>query len=187
MPIKLLNRIKDSEIDIELKNKTINRVNECINFLNKKLKLKVKLESEEPVVFFKNSKTAGYVWRGKYGDRIFLNWILLKENEEMFLKEIIPHEVCHLFQYTIENVDAVYHGKVWKELMGYFNLAPNIYHDFDTINAKRKLKERDTFKYICNCSKHILSEKQHEKALNGTKFICKKCKSNIVFLSKMDK
>lgn len=183
MSVSLKNKVVTAAIEKpDLYNRVIERIKECVEIMNKKMNCNLVLEKNEIAVFFKDSKKGGYVWPHKYGYRVFLNWVLVKENENNYLKTVIPHEVCHLFQCFLYGEATKSHGREWQKLMRIFGLEPIRCHDMDVQNARMKKNERE-YKYICNCQKHVLSSHSHrEICLKRVKYHCKKCKGELVFL-----
>jgi predicted SprT family Zn-dependent metalloprotease len=61
---------------------------------------------------------------------IQLNLFLLNGHPDEFLKQVVPHEVCHLLcSCKFPMADA--HGQEWKRLMRAFGLVPDRCHSMD--------------------------------------------------------
>lgn len=136
-------------------------------------------EDIEPLVFFKESRTAGYVWRQKYGVRVFLNWPLLKANEQDFMVDTIPHEIAHLFQDILAPAERT-HGPIWQKLMRRMGLNPERTHSCDTTEARR---DKQLFTYVCACKKHYVSKIIHNKIQRYRQIRrCKLCHKSIAYL-----
>ena len=71
------------------------------------------IPTDQMLVFFSGSTTAGYVHPKRFGNRVFLNLTLVQENEAEFMRETIPHAYQRpqsLAWYTLEKTDeAVRH------------------------------------------------------------------------------
>jgi SprT protein len=180
MSVTLKNKVVTAKLENpELFKRMEERVRECFQILNAKLNKSIRPEISEPLVMFKDSRTGGYVWPTKYGNRVFLNWTLVKENPNYYINDTIPHEVCHIFQRYLYPRSSS-HGIEWKTLMRMMGLRPERCHKMDTSNARR---DRGlSFTYICNCQKHHLTKVKHNKFQSGLKYICKKCRKTLVFL-----
>ena len=172
--------LKNKNITLAFRNRALvervkNRVAECIAKFNAITGANIELENDEPIVFFEKSRTAGYVWPNKYGNRVFLNAPLLETNEEDYMRETIPHEVAHIFQTKLKASDPV-HGPFWRGLMRSIGIAPQRLHNYDVSVAVK------TFKYVCSCRKFDVSKILHRKMQNGQIRRCKSCRKNLVFL-----
>lgn len=181
MAVQLKNKVVTASIENPVVfQKMVNRVKECFDILNNKLNQNIQPENIEPVVMFKDSKTGGYVWPQKYGNRVFLNWILVKENEQRYIDITIPHEVCHIFQTHLYPRSSS-HGIEWKTLMRMMGLRPERCHNMDVSNARRD-KNKKEYTYICNCQKHVMSQIKHNRIQKGAKYVCKRCRRPLVLL-----
>jgi SprT protein len=85
----------------------------------------------EGVKFFSRSKMAGYVIPSQ-DNIVYLNLDLFKANFPQFVKDTIPHEVAHLFAYSLVGRREGHHGPTWKNVMrNVFRAEPNRTHSFD--------------------------------------------------------
>lgn len=173
--INLKNRVEPT--DSSLVQIALDKIEECFELFNKVTGKNLVLAPVDPLVFFNQSRTGGYVWPNRYGHRVFLNWVLFKENTEDYLRQTIPHEVAHIFQRAIAPNERS-HGPVWQSLMRKVGLQPRRCHNYDVSTSARY----EMFTYICTCQKHQVSKVIHNKILKGQKRYCKNCKSGIVFL-----
>lgn len=168
----------------ELVKRVLDRVRECFQIGNSKLPdIHCAPDPHKMVVFFEKSRLGGYVWE-KYGTKVFLNWPLLLNNEESYMTDTIPHEVCHLFANAILKKSGrreTSHGPVWKKTMrSVFGLAPIRCHQMDTSTARR---DKETVRYICTCMKHDLSKIVHNRIKNGRNYRCRRCGSILTQLN----
>lgn len=99
------------------------------------------------------------------------NPILLDDNVDAFLKEVVPHEVCHLLTFKLFGKVRP-HGKEWQNLMQMlFDLEGQTYHQMDVTKVKGKI-----FHYECGCGPIELSIRRHNKVVrNKQTYICRKC------------
>ena len=100
------------------------------------------------------------------------NPILLDDNVDVFLEEVVPHEVCHLLAYWLFGKVRP-HGKEWQNLMlELFSLKGRTYHQMDVTKVKGK-----SFNYRCQCGPIELGIRRHNKLLTGKQiYVCKKCR-----------
>jgi SprT protein len=134
----------------------------------------------EGVRFFTKSKTAGYVIPSQ-NNLVYLNLELLKKNLDHFQKDTIPHEVAHLFAFKIASKDEGHHGITWKSIMrNIYGVEPNRCHAMNTDGVGKKVKK---YKYICNCSKHLVGSVRHKKIQEGkSSYRCRSCRKTLTFL-----
>lgn len=104
------------------------------------------------------------------------NPILLDDNVDAFLKEVVPHEVCHLLTFKLFGKVRP-HGKEWQNLMRMlFDLEGQTYHQMDVTKVKGKI-----FHYECRCGPIELSIRRHNKVMrNKQTYICRKCGHSLI-------
>lgn len=126
-------------------------------------------------------KTAGLAYLTSW--EIRLNSVMLAQYGEVFLQEVLPHEMAHLFVYryfTIEQKRKAVkpHGNEWKTMMlQVFEQEPKRTHNFEY-----EQKTVITFEYRCHCQAHYLSIRRHNKVQRlETRYICKRCKQLLSF------
>ncbi|WP_088329138.1 SprT family zinc-dependent metalloprotease [Lacimicrobium sp. SS2-24] len=108
---------------------------------------------------------------------IRLNPVLLAENTEEFMREVIPHELCHLLVWRLycrgmRTRSVKPHGKEWKTLMrDIFGLQGKACHqmDIDSVQGRQ-------FDYRCECGPLKLTIRRHNNVLKGVRYICRACK-----------
>lgn len=146
---------------------TVSKLNSIYNF-----------NMPNPSIYFDlNDFEAGYA---KYKSMsIHFNPILANENWNHFLAEIVPHEVCHigvwyLCEYSKKSFPKFNHDPIWKKMMIDVGATPNITHNYDLSNLrKKKIKQ---FAYSCSCSTPtIVSSIVHNRILKGALYRCYKC------------
>jgi predicted SprT family Zn-dependent metalloprotease len=151
------------------------RIEECFSILNSKTGLNLAVPTSDPLIFFSGSRTGGYVNPSKHGNRVFLNWVLFKENEENYLKVVIPHEVAHLYQRAVNKMESS-HGPTWKRMMNMIGLPAVRCHQMDTSNASRGRMSRN-FELVCSCMTHKVTANIFNKVVNGQRRTCKRCRT----------
>jgi SprT protein len=137
----------------------------------------------EGVKFFSRSKMAGYVIPSR-DNIVYLNLDLFKANFPQFVKDTIPHEVAHLFAYSLVGRSEGHHGATWKSVMrNVFRIAPNRTHSFDLSVVDLP---KSQYKYICVCQKHFIGTRIHNQIQQGRVYKCRNCKKDLTFLAKND-
>lgn len=161
------------------------------------VKAELFLDRELPmpqIRFDLSGKTAGiFQYRTLQGSRgrrmdtnalvVRLNTTLLFNHSEVFIKEVIPHEISHLAAYSHYGTQVRPHGKEWQNLMeNCFGLPANIYHNFPVSNARRHARP---YAYQCVCGTHYFTARRHKNRLRGSQYICHKCKSTLAYIGKL--
>ncbi len=102
---------------------------------------------------------------------IRLNPVLLVDNLELFLHEVIAHELAHLLVFARHGRGAP-HGKPWQVMMRQvFGLEPRVTHRLDISKLQGPL-----FAYRCACQEHHLSVRRHNRVLRGqSRYLCRHC------------
>ncbi|MCL1074644.1 SprT family zinc-dependent metalloprotease [Shewanella dokdonensis] len=97
--------------------------------------------------------------------------VLLSENSNTFIREVVPHEVCHLLCHQLYG-KVKPHGAEWKQLMQQlFQLPGNTTHQFDTTSVTPKGK-----RYRCACGEVELTLRRHNKIVRGqARYRCRHC------------
>ena len=101
---------------------------------------------------------------------IKFNAILFKQNKEVFINQVVAHEVAHIIAYQ-QYGKVRPHGREWQHIMEViFNCPATTTHSLDISDVIGK-----QFSYQCLCSTHQLTIRRHNKILKGTQYLCKKC------------
>ena len=102
---------------------------------------------------------------------IRLNPVLLVDNLELFLHEVIAHELAHLLVFARHGRVAP-HGRAWQAMMRQvFGLAPRVTHQLDISSLQGPL-----FAYQCACQEHRLSLRRHYNVQRGqSRYLCRHC------------
>ncbi|WJY15599.1 SprT family zinc-dependent metalloprotease [Pectobacteriaceae bacterium CE90] len=124
----------------------------------------------EPTVnYYQRGLTAGSAWLKTW--EIRLNPILLKENQQTFIDEVIPHELAHLLVFSRFGRTSP-HGKEWRWMMEeVLNVPARRTHRFEITSVQGK-----TFPYQCSCRQHDLTLRRHNRVVRGeTEYRCRYC------------
>ncbi|GIU25500.1 SprT family zinc-dependent metalloprotease [Shewanella sp. MBTL60-007] len=108
-------------------------------------------------------------------NKLRFNPKLLQDNQQAFLEDVIPHEICHLLAFQLYG-RVKPHGREWQSLMqSLYGRVPRTTHSFDT-----RAVEGKTFEYHCQCGPIKLSIRRHNKVVRGeTQYRCRKCGSKL--------
>ncbi|MCG9728317.1 SprT family zinc-dependent metalloprotease [Shewanella sp. Isolate13] len=104
-------------------------------------------------------------------NKLRFNPKLLNDNQQAFLDDVIPHEICHLLAFQLYG-RVKPHGREWQSLMqSLYGRVPRTTHSFDT-----RAVEGKTFEYHCQCGPIKLSIRRHNKVVRGeTQYRCRRC------------
>ncbi|WP_281259780.1 SprT family zinc-dependent metalloprotease [Bowmanella denitrificans] len=114
-------------------------------------------------------------------NHIRLNAQLLADNPEEFMREVIPHELCHLLVWQLYGRGTLRnpvrpHGPQWKELMRrLFGLQGSACHQMDISKVAGR-----QFTYHCHCGPVQLSIRRHNRVLQGVSYQCRHCRQTLV-------
>lgn len=164
----------------EIKSETERIIRACLDKLGAKWNRTFPMPKVD--YFSLTGTTAGEADSSKY--LIRLNQTLLMQNWELFKKQTIPHEVCHLVANKLW-VRPLAHGEQWKSLMLTLGCSLEACHKFDTALALAE-KGKISFKYQCFCRigntpdspfrTWAVEEKKHKALKAGKgKIVCPKC------------
>lgn len=112
-------------ISAELRERTEQKVKALLHLASQNWGKKFKMPE---IRYDLQGKTAGLAYEKRWLLRF--NLVLFVENQEKFFNETIPHEVAHLVAGKL-NAPKQMHGKEWAEVMRFFGVEPNCYHDYD--------------------------------------------------------
>jgi len=135
-----------------------------------------------PVTFNLKGRTAGiYRWNPVNGFcSIRLNNILLKENEDVFIEQTVPHELAHHITRVLYGRVSP-HGREWKSVMIRLGVSPTRCHDYDVTNSQVRRGTR----YVYSCDKcgkeHNITAYKHSRA---SRYRCK-CHGDITFTGRV--
>jgi SprT protein len=146
-------------------------VKSCLSKAEKKLQQDFTM----PAIFFnQRGKIAGSARLQK--NELKFNPVLLNDNLQVFLDEVVAHEVGHLITFQLFG-KVKPHGKEWQQIMTQvLNVAAKPYHDMNVEKVKGK-----TFIYQCQCGPTELGIRRHNKVVRGTQqYSCKRCRQILV-------
>ncbi|MCL1050274.1 SprT family zinc-dependent metalloprotease [Shewanella abyssi] len=108
-------------------------------------------------------------------NKLRFNPLLLKDNQQAFIDDVVPHEICHLLSFQLYG-RVKPHGVHWQRLMRQlYHRQPRTTHSFNTQSVEGK-----TYEYLCGCGSVNLSIRRHNKVLRGeTQYRCRKCGHNL--------
>jgi SprT protein len=155
----------------ELQAMVVVRVEDCLNLASRHFQRDFPL----PEINFKQrGKIAGCA--RLQTNQLRFNPVLLADNLEIFLNEVVPHEVCHLLAHQLYG-RVKPHGNEWKTLMSeLFNLKATTKHSMDVSKV-----QGESFEYLCKCGSVTLSIRRHNKVLrNKQNYICRRCNQILV-------
>lgn len=112
-------------------------------------------------------------------NEVRFNPVLLEENQQEFIRQVVPHELAHILVYQhFGRVQS--HGKEWRMMMEtVLGVPADIYHCFNTRSVQQQ------FTYRCACQTHQLSIRRHNAVMrNKRSYICRLCKTTLQFLEK---
>ena len=162
----------------ELKRKVNERIDELIEMTMKRWG---KSGIVYPKVTYKlKGHTAG---RASYiKEEVMVNYYLLDNNEEHYLKTTIGHEYAHLVAFKYFGWKAVGgkpHGSHWKAVMRSFGLKPSRCHSYKTKSARKTRK----FLYYCpSCEKDAnVSTVIHNRIKKGRVYQHRGCSKPLKF------
>ncbi len=116
--------------------------------------------------------------------QIRYNALLLNENTEDFLKRTVPHEVAHVIARVYYGRNIRPHGPEWQSVMQFFGADASRCHSYDTQRSStRKLQQ---FRYVCDCTEHLLTSIRHKRSLAGQRYRCRKCKNPLKLVVSTD-
>lgn len=148
-------------------------MSECIHHASEQLNQSFQFPN---VSFNQRGKIAGCARLQK--NELRFNPVLLADNHQLFLDEVVPHEVCHLLAFTLFG-KVLPHGKEWKALMRrLFHLDGQTYHKMDVTKVSGK-----HFQYQCLCGPVNLTIRRHNKVKRGEQqYSCRRCKTVLTAL-----
>lgn len=70
------------------------------------------------------------VWAYAYGTEcVRLNFGACLARPELYLSDIVAHEICHVVQAHVDDSETLDHGPVWARLMGEIGLEPKEFYE----------------------------------------------------------
>ncbi|QSX33103.1 SprT family zinc-dependent metalloprotease [Shewanella avicenniae] len=142
------------------------RINECYQLAEQHFR---KSFTRPSVHFSLRGKAAGTAH--PIQQMLRFNAVLLEENPNVFLSEVVPHEVCHLLTHQLYG-KVKPHGIEWKALMQQlFQLSGKVTHQLDISSVTPK-----GVMYRCHCGPLELSVRRHNKVMRQqAHYQCRRC------------
>ncbi|AZG72041.1 SprT family zinc-dependent metalloprotease [Shewanella livingstonensis] len=108
-------------------------------------------------------------------NKLRFNPVLLAENPEVFVNEVVPHEISHLLCFHLFG-KVKPHGKEWQSVMlTTFNIAPKTTHQLNTQSVSGQ-----QFEYFCGCGSIHLTIRRHNRVVRGqTQYRCRRCQQTL--------
>ena len=149
---------------VDLKNKIINRVEECLTIASSK----TGQSFAEPTIHMDlKGHQAGQAIPGRWLLRF--NPVMAAQDPERFVYEVSAHEVAHLVTYKVwKTLD---HGEDFKKVMSWLKVSAQRCHNFKS-EPSRKIRRYD---YFCSCNNHSLTSIRHNRVLRGQRYHCRNC------------
>lgn len=167
----------DAALTESIKQAVFDRIDAVKKEFESKLKFNI---PSIPVKFTKRGNCAGVYYYNRFENGINFNLKLLIENQDEFIKNVVPHEYCHYVNHFIASANPNSlktlkpHGKEWKSLMRFLGLEPKVSHQY-------KVPAQKIYKYLCGCPDGVLVGPIINKKISLTKktqrkkYSCKKC------------
>lgn len=130
----------------------------------------------EPKVCYKQKGTiAGSASFNRW--EIQLNSTLLIENGQIFIDEVIPHELAHLISFRYFGKVAP-HGHEWKYIMtAILGVPAKRTHSFNILSV-----QTSSWLYRCKCQQHLLTIRRHNRVVQGkAEYLCRCCGERLVY------
>ncbi len=122
-------------------------------------------------------QAAGKAW--PQSNRLAFNALLYQQNQTLFLRQTVAHEVAHLLAWQLYGPAIRPHGKEWQTIMRQvFGLPAERCHHY------RLPPQLKTFyDYDCGCPqrRHALSAWRHGRISNGARYHCRSCDSGLTY------
>lgn len=120
------------------------KVVECVALLRKHYNVKL---HRPKILFTKKGTVAGVANSTNW--LVNFNPTLLNENTDEFIKNTVPHEVCHLAADIVAPGEST-HGPMWQQMMRLFGLSPEARHRYDVTNSRIN-RTVTQYRYRCDC------------------------------------
>lgn len=167
-------------MDKVLQNKVEARIDDCLEFAKHKYGLSL---PRPQVTYNLSGRCAGraYYWLWK----IEINTEILKNNEEDYLRNTVPHEFAHLLTDQLYGENVKPHGREWKNVMRAMSIigVNDVYarHNYDTSSLDVRRKRR--YIYTCSCNKEIvIGPTRHRRHQETGRYFCRKCGDTIQYV-----
>jgi SprT protein len=152
----------------------LKRVADCLARIHSLLPV----HAQHPKVLFDLAGTAAGQYRRVSTTRegihvLRFNPYLLARHFDESLHSTVPHEVAHYAVASIHQGKRLPHGPEWRGIMKLLGADASVTHGFAVNEAETRRQRR--WPYHCACREHALSTTRHQRALRGTKYLCRAC------------
>jgi SprT protein len=108
-------------------------------------------------------------------NKLRFNPVLLVENPDVFINEVVPHEISHLVCFQLFG-KVKPHGKEWQSVMlATFNIPPKTTHQLNTQSVSGQ-----QFEYFCGCGSVMLTLRRHNRIIRDqTQYRCRRCQQTL--------
>ncbi len=108
-------------------------------------------------------------------NKLRFNPVLLAENHDIFINEVVPHEISHLLCFHLFG-KVKPHGKEWQSVMlTTFKITPKTTHQLNTQSVSGQ-----QFEYFCGCGSINLTIRRHNRIVRGqTQYRCRRCQQTL--------
>jgi SprT protein len=150
-------------VPTEIKQRILNRIQDCLEVAGVQIKTSVNYSIEGVVAGRATLSTSV----------LSFNSDLLMENVDSFIHNTVAHEVAHLIVYKKYPYAKQFHGPEFRNVMRQLGASTATYHSYKV--------SKNRIMYKCSCRDDIpLSKQKHNKIVNGIgNFFCTICKSKI--------
>lgn len=171
----------------------VDKINSCIELFKDQLNIKLvdefeSIENYNIKITYKifNDNVLGQTLTYGKHFTILLHPYLLLENPELYIDDIVIHEMAHILTQIAFGSNARSHGKEWKRICKILNPKSDAlskttnYNNF--VFYKYFDDERVTYKCKCDNGIHFITNIKHNKILKGiVTYSCIKCNSDIIY------
>jgi len=160
-----------------LKERIVQKIHECLDIAHKRWPGETfKFPN---VRFDKKGVVAGTANGSKW--ELNFNMTLCAENEETFIARTVPHEVAHLIDMQVYDMNSPRydrfgnrkkrqpHGENWKRVMAVLGADSSRCHKYDVTNARQTRRKTNKFAYKCEGCGHVVTmgAVRHNKVQSG--------------------
>lgn len=148
------------------------KVSQCIDLANEFFKSNMPLPM---VKFNQRGRAAGTAYLQR--NEVRFNYYMYQQNPDLFVEQVVPHEIAHLVVFNLYGANVRPHGAEWKQIMlGLYQIPASRTHAFAPEPPKK------VFDYSCDCQKHQLSVRRHNRIVQGARYVCKRCGTTLTLI-----
>lgn len=113
-------------------------------------------------------------------NRIDLNLMLFRENFDHMIREVIPHEICHVWVVQLK-LGGKPHGREWQSLMRRMGVPPIPCHNMN-VDAVSSSTGLFSYRCLCNTGNMVSLEMHRRMQENPEDYFCGRCEQQIVYV-----